>query len=305
MTGTAIRETVGSIDEATQKLPRLLKARITQGAFLSSEPREISDGRYVAKLGLERPQVVWDPSREEGSLSFLRYPEVSTVNLSETQSGVVLEIPSRADVLDRAETKESSLLFRVEAAILDSARHRLAKPAIVQNQLNPIREILVMVGEEGTVPKSVLSENSRYFRLLEDLRYIELDETSIRPGPATIQMLERAGEEPYLRMLGDIIAEGYEHLTTELNLQHVNSFVHTAGSYFWPSQTMGEPLEFELNDFYMSLKKVYGPRSPEKRKIFNHVQSMTEAGVFEKVEAGRRAEPEIWERFSERAPSLA
>lgn len=305
MTGATIRETAGTLEEATQQLPQLLKAKITQGAFLSSEPRQIDEGRYVAKLGLARPQVVWDPSLEKGSLSFLRYPKVSTISLSETESGVTIEIPPRNDVLESAETEESSLLYRVEEAILDSTRHRLVKPAIVQNQLNPIREILVMVGEEGAVPRSDLSENSGYFPLLEQLHYIEVSGTTIRPGPAAIQILERGTDDPYLRMLGDIIAEGYHHITDELNLQHINSFVHTAGSYFWPSQTLGEPLEFQLNDFYMSLKKVYGPRSPEKRKIYNHVQSMTEAGVFEKVGRKRRAEEDVWARFTEAAPALA
>lgn len=305
MSETKLRETVSTLDEAEGLIPSLLKDHVSQGAFMASGPREVSEGRYVAEIGLTRPEVIWDSERENGTLSFLKYPSVSAIRLTERPSGIRIEIPPRADILSSAEAEEASLLHRVEKAIVDSTRQRLVEPAIVQNQMNPIREILVMVGEEGPIPRTALSENERYFRLLEDLRYIDIGESTIGRGPVLTEMLNRIDERPYLTMLGDILAEGYTHVTEELNLQHVNTFVHIAGGYFWPSQTLDRPLEFRLRDFHKSLERVYGSRTPSRVKVYNHVQSMTEAEIFRKEGHHRRATEDVWDDFRAEAPALS
>lgn len=300
-----MRFTAKTIAEAEQRLPVLVKQHLGQGAFTSGTPQALEPGRRLVEISVSVPEVARDPRTEEGTLAFLLHRGVGYAEITRAKGEVAIILPSRTEVEKNLLRERESLLMRAEMAFLDSAQEKLAKSPLIQNALNPIKEILVTVADLERVPAKSLREQSRYLPFLQGLRYVELEDGEVYPGPMLRQFAPNAEAQfIYEKILGDIIRKGYEDLSGRLRIRHVTSLVRAANAYFWPSHEVGRRLEYRVEDFGLSTRRLYPDYRPKDVKLRNHVDELTRVKVFERRGPYRTAAEETWQHFEEKAPAL-
>lgn len=301
--GKARAIVVPSLEAAQRELPTLLKYRVGQTAFVSAPSRTAEPGTHVVTLGCTRPRIIRDPRTDEGVLTFRRFNNVATAQIEKAPGGFKITLPERKTFFESAERLEDAILVRSETAFLDSAESRLAQSPIVQNALNPVIEILRVMKQDQKVPLQELRGRKAYVDFLDGLRYVTVRDGVVHPGPALLDFWSRQLSQE--QILGDVIRQGYPHLTGPLNIQQIVPYVRAANAYFWPSHQVGRPLQFRIQDFATSLKRLYHGRYKQSYvKLTSHVSDLTDIGVFQEEGNYRTAIGEVWNRFETKAASL-
>lgn len=299
------RVEVASVADAERRLPVLLQFHIGQGAFVSEKRRMIATGRSLVPLGITKPRVIRDPVTKIGQLTFMRYPNVGIAEIQRVDKGFELILPTRREMETAVEREESGFVLRAEQAFLHSARGVLAKSSIIQNALNPIKEILVALNELDSVSMSQLDHQKRYVSLLRGLGYVDEEAGKLHRGPMFEKFRSPRGAIESNQMLGDIISQGYANLSGPLRIRHITSFVRTANAYFLPSHEAGRRLSYRIEDFATNVHRVYRGYRPSSVKLLNHIDDLTNIGVFERDGEFRTANPTMWESFEQSAPAIS
>lgn len=302
MKRSSTRLVIASLDEAERQLPTLVKFRLSQTAFISQPMRSVTTGHHVASLGVTRPRLIQDPKTQEASLTFHRYLNVGTVEVEKKPAGYEVRFPKREDLFKNVARAEEAVLLRAEEAFLQSAEAMLARSSIIQNALNPVKEILSYLREESMAPVAHFRPQQKYVTFLEGLQYVTLRDGTVHPGPVLLAFWER--QAPIEVMLGDILRQGYPHLAGPLRIRQMVPYVRAANAYFWPSHQAGRRLEYRLADFKAYLGRLYHGYTQSQVKLNNHIADLTDIGVFERDGKFRIASVGVWDRFEERAPSF-
>lgn len=292
-----------TLQDAQRELPTLVKYRVGQTAFVSAPARTAEPGTHIVTLGCTRPRIIRDPRTDEGVLTFRRFNNVATVQVEKAPGGFKVTLPERKAFFQSVERLEDAILVRAETAFLDSAESSLAQSPIVQNALNPVIEILRVMKQDQKIPLRELRGRQAYVSFLDGLRYVTVREGVVQPGPALLDFWSRNLSQE--QILGDVIRQGYPHLTGPLNIQQIVPYVRAANAYFWPSHQVGRPLQFRIQDFAASLRRLYRGRYTQSYvKLTSHVTDLTQIGVFREDGNYRTASGDVWDRFEAKAASL-
>lgn len=289
-------------DDPWEPLDQFLRYTLGQSVYLGESPIHEEGDSIVYPLCASIPQSVMD--REEGLLSIhhLKFDNIGSVRLNSLDEGYEALVPPRAEVKEEIQSKRRDLRDRVARAVLETTKQRIVQTSLAENCLNPLREILLTIGWEGSVRPAELGKKAEYIPLLKDLGYIAKDNDSYREGPAFLAF-EQSFQEPLSRMLGDIVEESYRTLVTDYNLKQLVPLVRTAHAYFWASYQAGRRLLLEVGDIGHYHKLLY-QKSKKKPELINHLAHLEEVDVITRENGGYRADSGLWDHFEARAPAL-
>lgn len=262
----------------------ILKRKIGQGIFVSKSVK-INDSLSNIILGADCPRIIDDSKTNERIVKFLRFDSVGLIELKKEDKGFEITLPFVDEIENKINLKLNNLLFSVENAILENAHEKLVEIPLVQISLNPIKEILLTIHQNGFmeikdfIKNKGLQKATRYIHFLNNLDFIRCENERCIAGNRTIELehiLSSENEQKlYKKLLANVLQHGYGSIHDYLKLTCLTPYIRWTTSYFLPSiQTnkllfVTEKLLRERFNSYYAIKKSFIKTSNQLNQIIN------------------------------------
>lgn len=293
--------TYETAEDIRRSFPRDASRRFGNGTTVDEIVEGPSNGLF-ARLGFTYPQVV---PRGDGTwtMSFLRIPSAYAFRFDPTPRGYASQEIDRDGFLSSVEGKRRAIIDRAERHLVAAAAQQIVRVQPIGQGLNPIREELAYALEYGEIRDGLASGNrARYLPLLENLGFLEADDTGFVSGPELEKFRQaKFGEEDWVvvdAMLGDVLARGYREIVEGLNVRHLVPIVRLAYGYYWPSKQAGSPQVLETKEIVRGVTSFHPTYNIPQMRLPNYFMEMQRAGILVKHNGGFTAAKDIWNAYN-------
>lgn len=271
------------------RISEIVKRQIGNGVFVSKKSSVDDTTNYI--LGVNIPRMIEDSRSGEARLKFIRFNNISTLEVNKKNEIFVGKMEERATIAQSIETKLSTLVFDTENVLLTTIYDKLANIPLIQNSLNPAKEILSVIHKKGGLTflemKAGRSEKKvvNYIKLLEDLELIRKSGNRYVEGNKMIQMEKALSKEDlpqiYTKFLSVIIERGYGYVKEYLKLTSVTPYLRWSAAYYFPSAQFNRPLYLTEEAIGAHYHKIYGVEKP-LIKMTNQINQLVDVGILKR-----------------------
>lgn len=269
------------------QVPGILRGMISRGAFVAGK-QDTEDGSLIS-IGISYPEIIVDRDSSP-IITYVPIRGVGNISIRKEGGKYHLTIPERAGIFKTFNRKKRDLVRRAENLIIQSGADKLIGIPMVQNGLNPIKEILFALNEMDRIPvKDVLARKKnkvqmkRYIEMLKSLRYVDEMDGILHPG-SELEKFNIVGAEEFHRLImTDVVQKGFPFIREELNIYILNPYLELANSYYLPSLLAREKVQMEADDIFHYYIKMYGTsRRKPKYQVYANLVEMVSVGLLQK-----------------------
>lgn len=269
----------------------LVKRKLGNGVFVSKSNEKKDNSNFEMIVGIYLPRIIDDSRTEERTVKFIKFDSIGIIEAKHEDKGFRLLMPDIEELTTRLESKMSSLVFNVQYSLLQTTHQKLVEIPIIRNSLNPIREILVQIYENGKINfedfKKYRGERktSNYISFLENLDIVRRNGDNIVSGNQfniMEPMLRKQDEKKiYNILLADVLRNGFGYIKEYLKLTSITPYIRWSTSYYLPSLQTESLLSLNQRALIRNYTDIYQTK-PLEGKAPNQINQLVEAGIFEK-----------------------
>lgn len=271
-------------------LNSLLKHRLGYGVFISRTV-DCETGGIDKILGVYIPRIIDDCKTGNRVIKFLRFDSVGLLEIKHSDNGFKLFLPSIEELNAKLTNKMSNLVFSVESSLLQNTYQRLVEIPVINNSLNPIREILIQLYDNNVInfydflkyreERKVLA----YVSFLENLELVRRDGNNIIAGNRFTLMEEMLKKEDerkiYDTLLADVLRNGFDYIREYFKLTSLTPYIRWSTSYYLPSIQSRTCLSLNQNALMNHYYQIYQIK-PKEGKISNQISHLVRVGILNK-----------------------
>lgn len=286
----------------TNQLLLQIRRTVSPYAYLSQAEQN------QATVGMQIQEVITDHSQGGSTIKFINFDNVAQY---ERSSGVKQKLsgPTRTQFIRQVRKQYLSIVDSSQKILLPSVYSRLVYVPEVNLSMNPLRKILIILQDQGSVTRdelgrrlSPVEKSGPYFSLLDELGYLQSEDEHYIPGlkMRNLQADEVEPPELYERILGDVIRQRSKYLKEVLHWTMIVPYLRWCNSYYLPSYEAGRSIKLETNDFVDNYKRYYGIRRDYPTEI-NQIQRIVDAKAISKSEGFYEGQEDIFKEYSREA----
>lgn len=247
---------------------RQLQKVYGSGTYLSDF--YIADSGSVAiSIGNTFPKDVSDcrPNKNR-VIKYIAVDDIAELSGRKDGSQYHIELPKRSAVDQGLKDGRKRLRDDLDQAMARAAYEKIASTAAVENQLNPIKQILrwtrLHQPSFDEVRKAQDKEGDktlRYVNTLEELGFIELRNGDLHPKRPLEKYDEgEVGDEEFNKqILGEVIEQGFHRLSRDLNLTILRHLPKFANGYYVAALEANNPdLHLDMSAIRENMIDWYG-----------------------------------------------
>lgn len=294
-----------------QGLERNLKQLYSRGIYVE-DSYEASDGTLVIHLGNVVPKDVSDSRSEDHVLKLISFDTVYNLTAEPTNAGYIVELPSREAVYSGYRDRRDEIRNRLDISIAKETYKRLVTLPPIQNQLNPVLQILRWTREhspEITIKDVTEIQNSKntldYVEVLDELDFIRVGEDERLYPEAklnTYDVRDISASEFHELVLGDVVQEAYHTMKDELRLTMLGHYPKFTTAYYFSAIQREDPhLWLDVGAIRENLVDLYDEDIHEF-VVQSKLDDLTEVDVLRHEDSFYSANRAIYHNVIERVP---
>jgi hypothetical protein len=250
----------------TETLRDTVERRLQQvygsGTYLSDF--YIADsGSLAISIGNSFPKDVSDcrPNRDR-VIKYIAIDDIAELSGERDGRKYIIDLPSRDKVEQGFFDGQERLRDELDQVMARAMYEKIATTPAVENQLNPIKQILRWTRLYGPVSfaevRKAQDKNGdktlQYVRTLEELGFIEYRDGNLHPNRPLekYDLGEVQGEEFNKQILGEVVEQGFHRLSRDLQLGILRHLPKFANGYYLAALEVKDP-DLHL-DLYYRLK---------------------------------------------------
>ncbi|GAA0281022.1 hypothetical protein [Halobacterium noricense] len=255
-----------------EAIEQKLKQVYGSGTYVS-DFYKTENGTLSVKIGTSFPKDVTDcrPGQER-VIKFIDVDRIAELTGEIQDSSYVISLESREEVLEGLNNQKAALREDLGDAMARATYDKIAKTPAVENQLNPIKQILRWTrlyhpASFSEVKKAQNKEGDktlRYVHTLEKLGFIRFDgEKLYAEDPLNKYDLEEISTEEFNeQILAEVVERGYKHLSEKLGLNILRHLPKFANGYYFDAIEKNDPdLHLDLPAIRDNIVQLYGYQS--------------------------------------------
>lgn len=229
-----------------------------------------NSGSIAISIGNSFPKDVSDcrPNRNR-VIKYIAVDDIADISGEGKNGQYVIELPSRNSVEQGFVSAKEQLRDELDQAMARATYEKIAATPSVENQLNPIKQILRWTRLYAPVPFSEVKraqnkdddKTLQYVNILEELGFIELRDGDLHPK----RPLEKydhgevQGEEFNKRILGEVVEQGFDRLSRDLQLGILRHLPKFANGYYVAALEVNDPdLHLDIEAIQENMVDWYG-----------------------------------------------
>lgn len=277
-----------SLNIADREVERLVKRRVGEMTFLH-DARKLDD-IVVYDFGIYAERHLWDASEDYFKVKFVPFAPVYQVVARKHDSDYRLVVPDREMIGEKLDSRLNGFRIGSESALLKAIGDKMLGIWQIQNQINPLYEILTHVVDGPVTAADFVSSRrteqkvNRYLRFLSGFEIIKEEDGKFVVGRVLESKLARDVDKPhvYNEVLSLAIQKGHSYMSEFLHFTHIQPWIRLSNSNYLPSFHAQKRLSMTEKDLRSYQKTLYGPASVNKMKVKSRATQMVEIGIFEK-----------------------
>lgn len=227
-------------------------------------------GSLAISIGNSFPKDVSDcrPNRER-VIKYIAVDDIAELTGELEEEEYHIELPSRASVERGFFDGQEQLRNELDQAMARATYEKIATTPAVENQLNPIKQILrwtrlyqpVSFAEVRKAQDKNGDKTLQYVRTLEELGFIELRDGDLHPKRPLekYDLGEVQGEEFNKQILGEVIEQGFHRLSRDLQLGILRHLPKFANGYYVAALEVSDPdLHLDMESIQENMVDWYG-----------------------------------------------
>jgi len=285
--------TVAGDSDPVSQIERLLQNLYGSGTYIS-DYYETDSGVVSIEVGNSFPKDVTDCRPGQSRvIKYIAVDNIGEVRAVRDENTYALELPTREEVNRGLIEGKDRLRDQFDQAMAKASYKQIATTPAVENQLNPIKQILRWTRRYHPVPfeKVRAAQNKedektlRYVHTLEELGFVELR----RDGNIyALEPLDKydfkqiSGEEFTEKILGEVIEQGFKRLSRDLGLGILRNLPKFANGYYLDAIEREDPdLHLDRHAIHENIKKWYGSSERRHRYILeDKLQDLVSLGIL-------------------------
>lgn len=259
--------------QSKESLQNIVEGKLQQvygsGTYLSDFYMTDSDSIAIS-IGNTFPKDVSDcrPNRSR-VIKYIAVDDIADISGEGKNGEYIIELPSRGTVERGFESAKENLRDELDQAMARATYEKIAATPSVENQLNPIKQILRWTRLYAPVPflevKKAQDKDGdktlQYVNILEELGFIEHRDGNLHPK----RPLEKydhgevQGEEFNKRILGEVVEQGFDRLSRDLQLGILRHLPKFANGYYVAALEVNDPdLHLDIEAIQENMIDWYG-----------------------------------------------
>ncbi len=227
-------------------------------------------GSLAISIGNTFPKDVSDcrPNRER-VIKYISLDDIAELSGERDGEFYYIELPSRSSVEQGFSDAQENLRNELDQAMARATYEKIATTPAVENQLNPIKQILRWTRLYHPVPFSEVrkaqdkkgDKTLQYVRTLEELGFIELRDGDLHPRRPLekYDLGEVQGEDFNKKILGEVIEQGFDRLSRDLQLGILRHLPKFANGYYVAALEINDPdLHLDIESIQENMIDWYG-----------------------------------------------
>lgn len=248
---------------------RRLQQVYGSGTYLSDLYVAESESLAIS-IGNAFPKDVSDcrPNRER-VIKYIALDDIAELSGERTGDMYHIELPSRASVEQGFSDAQDNLRNELDQAMARATYEKIATTPAVENQLNPIKQILrwtrlyhpVSFSEVRKAQDKKGDKTLEYVKTLEELGFIEFREGDLHPKRPLekYDLGEVQGEDFNKKILGEVIEQGFDRLSRDLQLGILRHLPKFANGYYVAALEVNDPeLHLDIESIQENMIDWYG-----------------------------------------------
>jgi len=277
-----------------QKLERKIQEAYGSGTYFS-DFYEAENGTISIKLGNSFPKDVTDcrPGKRR-VIKYISVDDIAELNATRNNGTYTIQLLPREEINRGLQQGKEQLRDDLDQAMAKASYKQIASIPAVENQLNPIKQILRWTRmyqppfEEVKKAQGKEGEKTlRYVHTLEELGFVELAEDGNLYAQRPLdkyELEEIKGEEFTKEILGEVIEQGFKRLSRDLGLGILRNLPKFANGYYLDAVERNDPdLYLDLDTIHENIMDWYG-RSERRHEfvIRDKLDKLTTLDLLEK-----------------------
>ncbi len=277
-------------DKLNSNLDSIIKHKLGAGIFVS-DAKKFNTNKTDMILGIYIPRMIDDQKTNKRKLKFLRFDSIGILEVEKESEQFKITLPSLKELDERVSNKMSKLVYNVEATLLQNTYKKLVKIPVIQNSLNPIKEIFVELEDKGEIDLLSLQNErgeakvARYISFLESLEFVRIEKDKITSGNKFTLLeaeIKKKNDESFHNvLLADTLKNGLGYLKEYLNLTSLTPYLKWSTSYYLRSSENKGLLNLNMENLIKNYMVVYRNKPPV-RKARNQLDNLVNVGILEK-----------------------
>ncbi|WP_435093440.1 hypothetical protein [Halorubrum sp. N11] len=227
-------------------------------------------GSVAVTIGNSFPKDVSDcrPNRDR-VIKYIAIDEIAELS-GEYDEGIYnIQLESRASVQDGFDNAKERLRNELDHAMANAIYKKIATTPAVENQLNPIKQILrwtrlyqpVAFAEVKKAQGKEGDKTLKYVQILQELGFIEHRDGNLYPQRPLekYDLGDVEGDEFNERILAEVIEQGFHRLSSDLQLGILKHLPKFANGYYVDAVEANNPeLHLDLESIQENMIEWYG-----------------------------------------------
>jgi hypothetical protein len=306
---------VGVNEDPTTRIEHRLQQAYGSGTYLSDFYKAES-GNVTLSIGNSFPKDVSD-CRPQSSrvIKYIAIDDIADLNGSYEDDNYVIELEPREEVEEGLEAGKERLRNDLDQAMAKATYKKIARTPAVENQLNPIKQILrwtrIYDGPSFEEVKKAQGKEDgktlRYIKTLEELGFIRMDQGKLYPqDPLEKYDLGSIEDEAFNQaILGEVIEKGFKRLSRDLGLGVILNLPKFANGYYVDAIERQDPrLHLDTERIQNNMIDLYGySASYHPYELQDKLSLLTSLEILERDDEGYfTAQEETYEQMNVLAP---
>ncbi|GGL57713.1 hypothetical protein [Halocalculus aciditolerans] len=268
-----IPETIRIPEADSEDLEKYIEQRLKRiygtGTYISDFYRS-SQGSISVNIGNSFPKDVTDcRDNQEQTIKFIAVDDIAELEAESVDSGYEMKLKTRDEVSQGLATEKKRLRENLSQAMAQATYEKIARTPAVENQLNPIKQILRWTRKYHPVKFSEIKKAQakedgktyKYVKTLQNLGFIRFDGEYLYSAEPLdkYDLGEISTQEFNEKILGEVVERGYKELSEKLGLNILRHLPKFANSYYFDAVERNDPdLHLDLHAIRNNLKELYG-----------------------------------------------
>ncbi|ELY97446.1 hypothetical protein C481_20391 [Natrialba asiatica DSM 12278] len=253
-------------------IERKLKQIYGSGTYIS-DYYETEEGNLSIKIGNSFPKDVTDcRPGEEPVIKFIDIDGIAELTGEQVDSRYKIQIKSREEVSEGLTREKRKLREDLGDAMARATYDKIAQTPAVENQLNPIKQILrwtrlyhpASFEDVRDAQDKDDGKTLQYVQTLETLGFIRFDGKKLyAEDPLNKYDLDDISTKKFNeKILGEVVERGYKQLSEQLGLNILRHLPKFANGYYFDAIERNDPdLHLDLDSIRSNIVDLYGYQS--------------------------------------------
>lgn len=307
-----VRISIPSANLAPGEIERLVRGSMGVALYLSRSSLEERD--RIFEFGVAKEQHLWDSRDHSFKVRFLPIEPVFQARIEGIQDKFYLSLPNRTYIQEKIDARFVGLRTSSEAALLKAIGQKMLGLWQIQNQMNPLYEIMsnILMKESAVADYFVHGRRSKekvsqYLNFLTSIDILDREDGKYILGRMARKHLEQNASmaDVYTAMLSESLQKGHAYMSDFLHFTHITPFIRLCNSSYLPSYFADKRLSMTDLDLSEYQSDLYGIKPRPQSRVIARASQMVGIGIFDTTRRGRekpilfQSDEEVFSRYTE------